>query len=199
MQFYWCPKTRAFRIAWLLEESGLPHERIRIDIRDDAARADPAFRAASPMGKVPALVDGAARLNDSGAIALYLTERYPQCGLAPPVGDPSRAAFLQWCLFNNSVLEPAMVERFQKFEPRPSSHGYGSYEAMLHLLREGIAGSGGEWITGARFTAADTLVGTGVMWLIEFGLVSDDAVLAGYLARCKARPAFQRAMALEAG
>lgn len=199
MKLYWCPKTRAFRIAWLLEESGLPYERVPIDIRDEAARADPAFRAASPMGKVPALVDGDSRLNDSGAIAIYIAERYPQAGLGPLPGEPGRAAFLQWCLFNNAVLEPAMLERFNKLEPRPSSYGHGSFDQMLGQLRAGITGSGGDWITGARFTAADALVGTGAMWLIDFGLVADDPVLAGYVARCKARPGFQRAMAFEGG
>ncbi len=59
MKFYWCANTRAFRIAWLLEEAGVRYERIAIDIRDAAAKGDPAFRAVSPMGKVPALQDGA--------------------------------------------------------------------------------------------------------------------------------------------
>jgi glutathione S-transferase len=198
MKLYWAPRTRAFRIAWLLEESGLPYERVRIDIADPASRADPAFRAVSPLGKVPALLDEGSALSDSGAIALWLAERHPECGLAPPVGDAKRAAFLQWALFSNAMLEPAMVERSQKFEPRPASHGYGSWELVLGRLREGIAGSGGDWILGERFSAADALVGTGTYWLIQFGMVKDEPILAGYAARCEARPAFQRVLAFEA-
>jgi glutathione S-transferase len=49
MKLYWCPRTRAFRAAWMLEELRRPYERAVIDVRDQAARADPDFRAASPM------------------------------------------------------------------------------------------------------------------------------------------------------
>jgi glutathione S-transferase len=199
MKFYWCPQTRAFRISWLLEELGVPYERVKIDIRDAAAKADAAFRAVSPLGKVPALEDGPARLTDSGAIAIYLADRYPQAGLAPGIEDPLRAAYLQWVTFNNSALEPAMVERFQKFTPNPGAHGYGSFDLMLEALRGGVTGSGGDWILGTRFTAADVLLGTGAGFLRRFGLVQDDPVLAAYVARCERRPAFQRAQALEAG
>lgn len=197
MKLYWCPQTRALRISWLLEEAGIPFERVKVDIRDAAAKADPAFRAISPLGKVPALEDGPARLTDSGAIALYVTDQYPQAKLGPPVGDPQRAAFLQWVTFNNSMLEPAMVEKFQKFAPNPVAHGYGSYDAVLQTFRDGIANSGGDWILGSRFTAADVLLGTAANWFIQFGLEPNDELLKAYVARCAARPAYQRAMALE--
>ena len=199
MKLYWCPQTRAFRISWLLEEVGVPYERVKIDIRDPAAKQDPAFRAVSPLGKVPALEDGPARLTDSGAICIYVAERYPRSNLAPPIGDPQRGAFLQWVTFNNSAIEPAMVERFQKFQPNPGAHGYGSFDLVLEALRDGIVNSGGDWILGARFSAADVLLGTGAWYLQRFGLVQDDPVLAGYVARCEQRPAFQRAQAFEAG
>jgi len=50
----------------------------------------------SPMGKVPALEDGPARLCDSGAICIYVADQYPQSKLGPPVGSQDRARFLQW-------------------------------------------------------------------------------------------------------
>lgn len=65
MKLYWCERTRAVRAAWMLEELGVPYELVRIDIRNEQSRADAAFRAASPMGKVPALEDGAVRMWDS--------------------------------------------------------------------------------------------------------------------------------------
>jgi glutathione S-transferase len=83
MKFYWCANTRAFRIAWLLEEAGVRYERVVIDIHDAAAKSDPAFRAVSPMGKVPALQDGAGRLSDSGAICIYVADQYTEARLAP--------------------------------------------------------------------------------------------------------------------
>jgi glutathione S-transferase len=197
MKLYWCPQTRAFRISWLLEEAGVPFERVRIDIRNAESKADAAFRRVSPLGKVPALEDGPARLTDSGAICIYVADQYPKAGLAPPIGDPQRGAFLQWVTFMNSVVEPAMVEKFQKFAPNPGAHGYGSYDLMLQTFREGLASSGGDWILGRRFSAADVLLGTGAWYLAKFGLVQDEPVLKAYVERCERRPAFQRANALE--
>ena len=54
---FWCPQTRASRILWLLEEMNEPFEVRLIDIRKPDARSDPDFEAASPMGKVPAIMD----------------------------------------------------------------------------------------------------------------------------------------------
>jgi glutathione S-transferase len=196
MKLYWCKNTRAFRIAWLLEEAGMAYERVVIDIRDTAAKSDPAFRAVSPMGKVPALEDGAARLSDSGAICIYVADQYPQAKLGPPIGHPDRARFLQWVTFTNSVIEPAMAEKFAKLEPRPTSFGWGSFDLMLTGLRAGLAA--GEWILGDRFCAADVLLGTSAFYLKQFGLIEDDPVLDDYAARCQRRPAWQRAQAFDA-
>lgn len=193
---YWCANTRAFRISWLLEETALPFQRIPIDIRDAAAKEDPAFRAVSPLGKVPALEDGVVRLTDSGAIALYVADQYPSTALAPPIGHPDRGAYLQWVLYTNSAIEPAMVERFQKLQPNPSAHGYGSFDLVLRALVSALDGRG-PWILGERFSAADVLLGTSVQYLLQFGLVSNEPVLDAYLERCRARPAYQRALAHE--
>jgi len=196
MKFYWCANTRAFRIAWLLEEAGVRYERVVIDIHDAAAKSDPAFRAVSPMGKVPALEDGAARLSDSGAICIYVADQYTEARLAPPVGHPERARYLQWITFTNSVIEPAMAEKFAKLEPRPGSFGWGSFDLMLATLRSEL--SRGEWILGDRFCAADVLLGTSAFYLKQFALIGDDPILGAYAVRCQERPAWQRAKAFDA-
>jgi glutathione S-transferase len=177
------------------EESGIPYERRTIDIKDEASRADAEFRAASPMGKVPALEDGPARLSDSGAICIYIADRYPESGLGPPVGHADRARFLQWVTYTNSVVEPAMGERFAKLDPRPSSYGWGSFDLMLETLKAGLVP--GQWILGEKFSAADVLLGVSSFYLRRFGLVGPDATLDEYSARCQARPAWQRAQAFD--
>jgi len=195
MKLYWCPKTRAVRALWMLEELGVPYERVLIDIRDAKAKADPAFRAVSPMGKVPALEDGTTRLWDSGAICAYLADQYPRAALAPPIGDPDRGRYLQWLLYTNAVIEPAMAEKFSNAPVSAAAHGWGSYDAMLAVLRDGVAG--GPWILGARFSAADVLLGTACHFLKQFKLIESDPALFAYVDRCAARPAFQRALALD--
>ncbi len=196
MKLYWCPQTRAVRAVWMLEEAGVPYERVHIDIRDPASKANPGFRAASPMGKVPALEDGTTRLWDSGAICAYLADQYPARGLAPPIGSAERGAYLQWLMFNNAVIEPAMGEKVGNLPPNPSRYGWGSWDLMLATLRNGL--ERGPWILGERFSAADVLLGMSCKFLRVFKMVSDEPVLFAYADRCAARPAHQRAQGLEA-
>jgi glutathione S-transferase len=196
MKLYWCPQTRAMRAAWMMEELGVPYERVRIDIRNPQSRADPAFRAASPMGKVPALEDGAVRIWDSGAICAYLADQYPQAQLAPPIGHPDRGAYLMWLMFTNSVVEPAMGEKVAALPPKPQQYGWGSFEQMLQTLRDGI--ERGPWILGERFCAADVLLGMSCYYMRSFKMITEEPLLFAYADRCAARPAFQRALAMEA-
>ena len=195
MKLYWCPKTRAVRVVWMLEELGVPYERVLIDIRDATAKANPAFRAVSPMGKVPALEDGATRLWDSGAICAYLADQYPKAGLAPPIGSADRGAYLQWLLYTNAVIEPAMAEKFTGTAVSAAAHGWGSFDLMLSVLREGVAR--GQWILGERFSAADVLLGTSCNFMRQFKILDNEPTLFAYADRCMARPAFQRTAALD--
>lgn len=195
MKLYWCPKTRAFRAAWMLEELGQTYELVAIDIRHEASRQNADFRVTSPMGKVPALVDGETRLWDSGAICLYLADAYPDAGLGVAVGDPMRGAFLQWTMFTNAVIEPALVEKFAGGAENPGQHGYGSFDLMVEVLVAGLAK--GPWILGDRFTAADVLLGSSVHFMDAFGIMPDQVVLRDYVARCRGREAYKRALELD--
>jgi glutathione S-transferase len=195
MKLYWCPRTRALRALWMLEELGQPYELVRIDIRNPAAKADPAFRAASPMGKVPALEDGETRLWDSGAICAYLADQYPAAKLAPAIGSRNRGLYLQWLLYPNSVIEPAMAEKFSNAPVSSSAHGWGSFDQMLAVLRESL--TQGPWILGETFSAADVLLGMACHFMRQFKLIDDEPVLSAYVDRCLQRPAFQRALAHE--
>jgi glutathione S-transferase len=197
---FWCPQTRASRILWLLEEMDQPFEVRMIDIRKPEARAAPDFVAASPMGKVPALMDsggqGVVRLADSAAIALYLADRYPSAGLAPPVEDPSRGNYLYWMTFTPGVIEPAMMERFNNWEVSRATSGWGNFDAMIEVLERGL--ERGPWLLGERFSAADVLVGSSVYFMKAFGVLPDSAALQAYCERCLARPAYQIALGRDA-
>ncbi|MCH9809333.1 MAG: glutathione S-transferase family protein [Alphaproteobacteria bacterium] len=195
MKFYWCEQTRAFRIAWMLEELGQPYERIRVGIRDGETKNDPDFRAASPLGKVPALTDGPVKLWDSGAICLYLADKYPDAGLAVPIGDTKRGAFLQWLMFTNSVIEPALTEKFSGMEAKPETYGHGSFDTMIATLSDGL--KSGPWSLGERFTAPDVLLGSSVHFMELFGVLPDNATLKAYLERCRERPALIKALSLD--
>ncbi len=192
MKLFWCPRTRADRIVWLLEEAGLDYERVHIDIRDADTPRDPDFAKASPMGKVPALVDGEVRMADSAAICLYVADRYPDCGLGCALDDPQRGLYLYWMFYSPGVMEPALMEKFAGLEPNRISAGWGDFDTMIETLAEGLRP--GPWILGDRFTAVDVMLGSGVHFMQVFNVLPENPMLREYLERCLERPAFKRAM-----
>ena len=115
IQLYWSPRSRSFSAIWLLEETGLPYERVLTDISTGAQKA-PEYLAINPMGKVPGLRDGEAALGEASAICAYIADRYPETGLAPAATDPLRARYLQWLFFSPSCIEPALIQLFTKLE-----------------------------------------------------------------------------------
>ncbi len=193
---YWHAQTRASRIVWLLEELAVPYQLHMIDVRSAEAKNQPDFRAASPMGKVPAIRDGEVQLADSAAIALYLADRYPQAGLAPAVTDPLRGNYCYWMTYTPGVIEPAMMERFNGWTVNPGNCGWGNFDLMIETLLAGLEGK--DWILGEQFSAADVLLGSSVYFMRLFGILPDEPGLHAYADRCLSRPAYARALERDA-
>jgi glutathione S-transferase len=197
MQLYWSPRSRSFSSLWLMEETGQPYERVLTDITTGAQR-NPEYLAINPMGKVPALKDGEATLAEAAAICAYVAERYPEARLAPELGDPQRAKYLYWLSFGPSCIEPAMVQLATKIEMNPVAAGWGDAQRVIDVLDTALAK--GPWILGENFSAADIVIGSGLNFAVRlFKMIPSRPSFEAYVARCMARPAFQRAEKIAAG
>ena len=164
MKLYWAPQTRSSRVVWLLEEAGVDYERVHVDIRSPDRKDSAEFRAASPMGKVPALMDGDVSMSESAAIALYVADRYCSGTLAPAIDDPARGKFLYWIMYTPAVIEPAMSEKVSKIEPNRASNGWGDFDLMIETLDAALKDK--SWLLGEQFTAADVMVGSSVVLVL---------------------------------
>jgi glutathione S-transferase len=194
MKLYFAPKTRATRPRWMLEELGIPYEIIAVDLEAKENRRSEYLRI-HPLGQVPALVDGDVTIFESIAICMYLADRYPQKGLAPPVSSPLRAAYYQWLLFCPSTIEPAIG--------RLSQHGGDVTEverdkARVHFgeAAEVLAATlgAGPYVVGEGFSTADVIVGSNLNWARRVGLMEGRDVLERYVDRMLARPAARRVL-----
>jgi len=59
MKHYWAPRTRSLRALWVLEEAGVPFERVRLDLSaGEHKSAD--YCAINPMAKVFPEIDRSA-------------------------------------------------------------------------------------------------------------------------------------------
>ena len=197
MKLYWAPQTRSTRAIWMLEELGIDYDLETIDIRSENRSDSEQFLEASPMGKVPALVDGNVALAESAAICLYLADRYAAGRLAPAAADARRGRFLYWLMYTPAVVEPAMSERVNEVEPNRARSGWGDFDTMITTWERGLGAA--SWILGEDFSAADVMLGSSAVFLRMFGMLPESAVLEAYADRCAARPAFARAEAIASG
>ena len=177
----------------MLEEAGVEYELQHIDVRDGGRQDNVDFRAASPMRKVPALIDHNVQMAESAAICLYIADRYCPGILAPAIDDSDRGRFLYWLMFTPAVIEPTMSEKLNKIQPNRIRNGWGDFKSMINTLSDGLGNKA--WILGDQFTAADVMLGSSVHFLQLFDLLGDAPVLTDYVDRCRQRPAFKTAQA----
>jgi len=196
-KLYYVPRTRATRPRWLLEELGVPYELVRLDPKKGETRS-PEHRARQPLGHVPALEDGDVRIFESGAICLYLAERYGEGKLLAPAGTAARAEAYQWFAFALTELEPPLAE-ISAEQRRPEGQvDAARIEAAKERFRaaaKAVDGAleGRTYLLGDTFSAADVVLGAVLSWG-KFAAGLDGLPRASeYLARLKARPAFKRA------
>ncbi len=197
MKLFWAPQTRSQRAIWMLEEAGIEYELELIDIRNPERQDSDEFLAASPMGKVPAIVDGDVGMSESAAICIYVADRYCAGTLAPAYDDPLRGQFLYWTMYTPAVVEPAMSEKFNKVEANRVRSGWGDFDLMIETFDDGLEGK--EWILGDEFSAADVMLGSSAVFMRMFEMLPDTRNIGAYADRCMARPAHQKASELSSG
>jgi GST-like protein len=103
LKFYFSGAPNPTKVALFLEEAGLEYEAIPVDTRK-GAQFSPDFVAINPNAKVPAIVDGDAKVFDSNAILLYLAEKTGK--FLPPNTPANRGDLLSWLMFVASGVGP---------------------------------------------------------------------------------------------
>jgi glutathione S-transferase len=179
LKLYGGKRTRASIVQWYLEELSVPYEQISIDLQSGEGQK-PEYLAINPLGKVPSIVDGDLALWESGAILLYLAEKYGN------VASPEqRAVQNQWITYANATLGPDVFSETSRAKQMPR------HMTMLNTLLEQQP-----FITGAEFTAADVAIGS-ILWYIPLMLqidLSEYAAIASYVQRLGDRLAFKQSI-----
>ena len=201
MTVYSAPNTRAIRVIWVLEEIGAKAE-IKSMPYPPRQHA-PDYFAVNPTGMVPLLIDGEVRLSESMAICDYLTTRHGSPLVVSP-DDPERPQFLQWLWYGESTLMTPLsrlnivrqVERQGGAEVEVLIAGARDHvAARLRMLEQHLEGR--DFLAAGRLTLADISVSYPLHLVGMLGL--DDLLgqrSAAYRERLRARPAYQRALAI---
>lgn len=130
------------------------------------------FRAFSPTGQVPVLIEGHRTIYDSMGIALYLADRHPavwpdedearawaQCAAAEMHGGFS--ALRNDCTMNVGV----------RVTPKPMSEALQRDVARIReIFEEGLLRFGGPYLAGAQFSAVDAFYAPVAFRVRTYGL-----------------------------
>ena len=148
------------KLLGYLGEKGIDFELQGVGIGDP----DPGFRAASPLGKMPAMDDDGFLLADSSAIIHYLEAKHPEPPLIP--ADPQERGRVIWwdefgdtvfaaCggkMFFNRIVSPKFLGREGDLAAAAEAETE-ELPKLLAYLESAIPASG--YLVGDRFTLAD--------------------------------------------
>jgi glutathione S-transferase len=194
--FYTNPMSRGRMVRWMLEEVGQPYETKLIPYGPEMK--SPAYLAINPMGKIPVLVHDHTVITETAAIIAYLADAFPEADLAPTPGTRERGPYYRWLFFGAGPFEAAVMDRalgVQIPPERKGSVGYGSLEEVLATLEAAL--HPGPYLLGDTFSAADIYLGSQIGHCLRFGAIEPRPAFVSYVQHLLARPAAQRAAAMD--
>ncbi|MGE3397500.1 MAG: glutathione S-transferase family protein [Sphingomonas sp.] len=190
---------RGFRVAWLLEEMGLPYRLRPVDLLDGVEQ-DAEFLAINPAGFIPALQDGDVVMVESIAIMEYLLARYGPTPLAPVADDAAFPVYQQFLHLGEAGLAMPVnvVVASHILAPEAERDNWSTrwalkiFESRRGLVAAQLADSA--YIAGEAFTAADISISYALEFAQRTGNAALDSLEQAYLARTTGREAYRRAM-----
>ena len=188
--------ARDTRVRWALEEVGQPYD---VRLVSFSAMKEPAHLALHPFGQIPTYEDGALALFETGAIVFHIAETY--LGLLPDDAN-ARTRAIMWMFAALSTVEPPILELvtariFEGDKPWAAERMPLVVERLrvrLSQLSQRLGDA--DWLDG-EFSAGDLLMVSVLLRLRPSGILDEHPVLAAYVARGEARPAYQRAFAAQ--
>jgi glutathione S-transferase len=202
IRLHHCHQTRSMRTLWLLYELEVDFDLVLYPF-DDTLRTD-AYRTLNPLGRVPALEIEGEVMTETGAIAEYLCEAFPDAGLGRPPGDLDRMDWLVWihfaetitqhtaaltqqhiAIFDDSMRSPTVM----KLEARRLAKCYEVIEGRLSTPVENR-----DYILTSGFSAADIGVGQAVYMGQHFVKLDGYPELTKWYQRITEREEFKKSL-----
>ena len=204
IKLYSWPMSSGTRIAWALEELALPYQYVPLDAKQQEHRS-PEMLAVNPHGKVPSLTDGGLKLFESGAILLYLGNRYGAAkGLWPePKGQQALADAVCWTVWAMTEIGSYMMQYLYhgldspvSYKPEDRSkvaaaYNRAQFDRLIDTLETRLEGR--DYLMG-DFSLVDVATASWLLLGTQLGLPLDGGPrVAAWCKRCAERPAFKRA------
>jgi glutathione S-transferase len=169
LALYYFPGNASLLPHMVLREAGAEFELRFVDQQHGAHKTDE-YRKLNPNGRIPVLVDGDVVLFETAAIVLHLVDKFPNAGLAPPVGTPERAEFYKWMIHLTNTPQVEYRAWFYPQEHTSDKSGVAGVKhaagQRLNRMFDLISEQLGEktWLLGDRFSAADLFLFMLIRW-----------------------------------
>lgn len=185
LTLYYYKHSRASRVRWALEELEVPYEL--------ASPRDEQFAQANPLKLMPTLTDDGHHLFETGAILLYLGDKYGK--LCPRPDDLLlRGQYYQWMFYAMTELDALTLNVYLSTRVHPdeaaATRAREKFASRARLLSDHLAQR--EYVVGDAFTMADLLIASVLGWSDTLKLLENFPDLQAYHKRLEARPAATR-------
>lgn len=194
--------SNVMKVVWLLEELGLPYE--RIDVGGPFGQTDtPAYLAMNPNRKVPTLEEDGFVLWESNAILRFLCAEHAPDSPMWPRDLRARASIDRWMDWQQTTVDaPQRVLLQRLVRTPPAQRDPAVIEAAAAELRHwwsilDAVLARGPYVNGETFTLADIALGVHVHRWFAYGVARPDQPhLQAWYERLLARPVYSRHVAL---
>jgi glutathione S-transferase len=196
MKLYMSPGACSLSPHIALQEAGLAHQLVKVDLRQHKLPDGGDFYAINDNGYVPLLeLDSGERLTEGPAIVQYIADQAPDKHLAPPAGTLARYHLQEWLNFIGTELHKSFSPLFQGAAEEVKQGARDKLaKRFAHVERKLGAGS---YLMGEQFTVADGYLFTMLTWAGFHKLPLSPALVA-YRDRVTARRGVTAALAAEA-
>lgn len=198
MKLYYSPGACSLSPHIALCEADLPHELVRVDLKQATTEDGRDYHTVNPCGYVPALeLDDGEILLEGPAIVQFIADQVPDSNLAPPNGSLARYRLQQWLNFISTELHKGLGALFDPTLPEAAKAAFKrSVGQRLEVVAPGLETGG--LLMGDTFTVADGYLFTVLSWCPHLGFdLSRWPALGSYLERIGARPAVRSALKQE--
>ena len=187
------PSGNGYKCRLVLKALGMPYELKEMNIVAGATRT-PEYLAINRFGQVPALVDGDLKLCQSGAILLYLADKYGKMG-GKTAEDKARVRewiFWEFDRLAANIYRPRAIKRgFMKAEDSVYTMYCNMAGDALKVLDAALASS--PFLVGSDVTMADVAVYGDVAYAEEAAIdISSFANIKAWMGRMEKLPGFKK-------
>jgi glutathione S-transferase len=198
MQLYYAPGACSLASHIALQESGLPYQAVRVDLRQKKTSDGGDYNAITSKGYVPALkLPSGEVLTEGTALLAYIGELQPTRQLIAAPGTLENYRVREWLAYIGTELHKTVGPLFYPKTPEDARPIIiESFKARLRFVNEALAGR--QFLVGERFTVADAYLYTILSWLDHLKIGLDEFPnLKAFYDRISARPAVQTVLKAE--